>query len=76
MLSFDIIFFVRGRNDVDVRFIHLRKYSCSSQPSRGRAFANAHIPPMAPTCNAGNRKDADPASKQKFEGSFPVSAMI
>ena len=65
-----------GQSNVDVHFIHLRKYSCSSQHSRGRAFANAHIPPMAPTFNAGKRKDADPASKQKFEGSFPVSAMI
>ena len=54
----------------------LRKCSCSSQHSFGRAFANAHIPPMAPTVNAGKRKDADPASKQNFEGSFPVSAMI
>ena len=35
------------------------------QTSFGRAFANAHIPPTAPTLRAGSRKFADPAKTKK-----------
>ena len=55
---------------------NLQNRSWRLQHSSGRALANAQIPPTAPTFNAGSRKEADPASKQKLSGEFPVSAII